>query len=65
MCGNNPEKNLFNMPPEESEVAGNLCHKTLISPEVGEKQTERVGQEWSHTPGRWKQESQRNVLAAQ
>lgn len=56
VCGYNPEKNLFNMPPEESEVAGNLCHKTPIRMEVGEKQTEvRVGQDWPHTPGRWRQ----------
>lgn len=56
MCGYNPEKNLFNMPPEESEVAGNLCHKTPIRMEVGEKQTEeRVGRHWPHTPGKWRQ----------
>lgn len=41
-AGYNPEKNLFNMQPEKSEVAGNSCHKTPIRSEVGEKQTERA-----------------------
>lgn len=30
------------MQPEKSEVAGNLCHKTPIRSELGEKQTERA-----------------------
>lgn len=41
-AGYNPEKNLLNMQPEKSEVAGNLCHKTPIRSELGEKQTERA-----------------------
>lgn len=39
------------MPPEESEVAGNLCHKTPIRSEFGEKQTEEgVCRVWPPTP---------------